>query len=1126
MDYVRVVNFMKTEITMKLLLILAIIYPVFSTDFSYEARKLDNNIIASKLRPKMTTSSPRVKLSDTPECADDIRHICPASILNNNFAVLDCLQNDKRREDADLSSQCHHLIWTFKRNLTLDTRFVTTAKHMCKKFIESQKECVPLENVKGHLLSCLMNAAENATEAECRAFLKKMEAIVFSDYRLIYKFTDECQSDIEKFQCGRLEMDSEDPHSQGETIECLSKQSDKLSPLCKHEILRIAELQGDDFHLDRPLFFACRDDRERFCEKVEAGEGKVYRCLMRHKMERDMSQECREKLFQREKLVVHDYKISRGLAKACRENIKIYHCRDDTSDRREIRLAQILLCLENALHKGYPVAGECQAEMLEHRQTLLENYQLTPELAAACEKDVHTFCGRRLELGGKTLHCLMEHAKPSRIDSGRISDSCRRELESLLKQSDVGEDWRVDPVLQEACQPVVDAVCSHEKPGEGRVMSCLMKHFDSTHMSLECKEKLLQIQYFVSRDFKLDPILYKRCRADAEKHCHAKKNWHDKPSRMDPERGPMVLPCLYRYAYHPDKNVQLSRECLYEVRRVMRQRAVSVDLMPEIEEPCLLDLTERCSENVEKGEEMMCLQKSLKDLYPDCQKVVANYTEEESEHLELNYPLFYACSTILHKHCNDLLAKDVDQGDLIQCLILHKNEPEMKMNAKCRVSVEHFQLISLKNYRFSYKFKEACKKDVLHLCKNVKTKPEVISCLSGIVTNDTVFEKTHRISRECRQQLKIEQFERDESIKLDPALNDACSEDQKTFCSNVRQEEAHMLECLKNHQKSLSSACHKSIFNREKEEMVDNAIDYALITTCKPMIKKYCSDTDLSQILDCLREKRDDNGMDRTCRKIIIKRMVEQNSDYRLNPRLKQACVRDIPKFCSTVIADHKDGEEFEGKVINCLKQQYRKNKKLSRLCENEIVRLMRDVALDYNLDPQLVQACSFDIQKKCSDEPNIEECLKIKFQKKELEKADCRREVARLIFEGKADIQSDPLLYRVCITDIKHFCSEIPAGHGRQLSCLLTILEGDPPSAAALSEECKTMLSKRVQMFEYAAQVAPAESVGDLIRQVAISPSRNYIIVVILGCLTGIFVGGLFCGRVTKRVTAMEKNK
>ncbi|GIY71108.1 golgi apparatus protein 1 [Caerostris extrusa] len=93
-----------------------------------------------KPRFKMTTSSPpRIKLSDTPECADDIRHLCPTSILNNNFAVLDCLQNDKQREDADLSAQCHHLVWTFKRNLTIDNRFVTTAKHMCKKIFRKSK---------------------------------------------------------------------------------------------------------------------------------------------------------------------------------------------------------------------------------------------------------------------------------------------------------------------------------------------------------------------------------------------------------------------------------------------------------------------------------------------------------------------------------------------------------------------------------------------------------------------------------------------------------------------------------------------------------------------------------------------------------------------------------------------------------------------------------------------------------------------------------------------------------------------------------------------------------------------------------------------------------------------------
>ena len=40
----------------------------------------------------------------------------------------------------------------------------------------------------------------------------------------------------------------------------------------------------------------------------------------------------------------------------------------------------------------------------------------------------------------------------------------------------------------------------------------------------------------------------------------------------------------------------------------MRQRAVSVDLQPEIEEVCLDDLVEFCFDKTAKGEEILCLQ--------------------------------------------------------------------------------------------------------------------------------------------------------------------------------------------------------------------------------------------------------------------------------------------------------------------------------------------------------------------------------------------------------------------------------------------------------------------------------------------------------------------------------------
>ncbi|PKU28985.1 hypothetical protein llap_20711 [Limosa lapponica baueri] len=88
--------------------------------------------------------------------------------------------------------------------------------------------------------------------------------------------------------------------SGGEVVACLEKglvkeaeETDprvQVSDQCKKAILRVAELSSDDFHLDRHLYFACRDDRERFCENTQAGEGRVYKCLFNHKFEESMSE--------------------------------------------------------------------------------------------------------------------------------------------------------------------------------------------------------------------------------------------------------------------------------------------------------------------------------------------------------------------------------------------------------------------------------------------------------------------------------------------------------------------------------------------------------------------------------------------------------------------------------------------------------------------------------------------------------------------------------------------------------------------------------------------------------------------------------------------------------------------
>ena len=78
-------------------------------------------------------------------------------------------------------------------------------------------------------------------------------------------------------------------HRQGNTIKCLAQHLSQISRTCKKQILRVKELQADDYHLDRPLYYACRDDRETLCGAVEAGGGKVFECLFNHKTDRRMN---------------------------------------------------------------------------------------------------------------------------------------------------------------------------------------------------------------------------------------------------------------------------------------------------------------------------------------------------------------------------------------------------------------------------------------------------------------------------------------------------------------------------------------------------------------------------------------------------------------------------------------------------------------------------------------------------------------------------------------------------------------------------------------------------------------------------------------------------------------------
>lgn len=1066
------------------------------------------------------TKSTLVKLIDEPDCKEDIHRICKDDV-RNNFAVLECLQNERREIREVITDKCNHLLWNYKMNLTRSGRIEELAKDVCETELKQFHDC-EVQSTPGHTISCMAEKLDQIKDERCRQYLLRLAAIVFSDFRYVENMVNNCKEEIEKFKCGRVDPAQEgQPHSQGSTIECLSNHASQLGSPCHKQILRLAELQSDDFHLDRALFFACREDREKFCENIRSGEGRVYKCLMKHKTERGMSKECVDQISRRQQLTVQDYRVNRGIVRACRTAISENSCRKGSSDDiHEVKLSRILLCLEGALRKGITIDGDCKEEMLAHRRQLMEDFKLSPDLMVSCKNDIDEFCNGGIETGGRTLHCLMKRIR-NHNPRKRVSEQCRKELETVVKESDAGEDWRVDPVLHEACLPVVESSCKDVRGGNARVMRCLMRHIDSPEMPSACEAALLEIQYFVSRDWNLDPQLHMACVDDAVKLCKAKRDWADSPPNTNVQRGAQVLPCLFRYVYHPKPQLRLSSNCMQEVQRVMHERAAYVDLHPEIENVCMDNLAKFCSDHTGPRDEITCLQDNLEQLSKECKHAVSNYTEAEAKDTKLNAELTIQCASAIPQMCKGESQSGNEDGALMDCLIRHKNVETMKLYPKCRAVIEHFQLITLKDYSFSPRFKEACQGDVAQLCsrQKPKNKADVIDCLSTVVRNDILNDNTHQVSKSCRQQLRQQLMQRHENIMLDPRLRQDCSKDVKKFCDDVKRGRGAVMECLRVHKRELTETCHAQLFAREQEEQMDPGTDVVLMSSCKQMIIQYCHDTNSEMLLSCLKDYKENVNFDGNCRALVIRRMVEQTTDTRLNPDLLKACRHDMAKFCHKLFErERTTNTELNGLVTECLKEQLPDNK-LSSTCKIQIISIARTAALNYKMDPILLDKCKDDMNVLCREflmddaEGHMQECLKLNFDAKKLSSNDCKIHVAHIIETQRADIHVDPVLNEACGIDDSKFCAGKEKGH--HLACLLDVLERNP---GGLETVCWEKLRERREMYNAAMKLTNVKTLGELVERVSNSPERSYLLLIMITLIGVIFVGGLFCGRITKR--------
>ncbi|KAK6025173.1 cysteine rich repeat-containing domain protein, partial [Ostertagia ostertagi] len=655
-------------------------------------------------------------------CKEDVHRLCNKEgiDLKSDLSILECLQDAGQTEAATLTRQCEDLVWQYKVKLTQDERFTNAAKGYCKDEIAKSKE----------------------TEFVVEVF--RLGVVYLSWKKCGQRFQRRMWTltpGVTKAHEGVIV-----PHTQGMALECLInyvvKHGKKQSELPLAYVMRLVEMQTEDFHLDRPLFFACRQDRERYCKEVVAGKGKIFECLMMNRNDQFMEPECARLLAERAYMMGRNYRMAHPLVKACANEMKEYKCepQDELESAAHYHLTWILLCLENGAHnaKGNVKipSPDCQHEMLTHRQMMVSEFHMAPEIVLHCSQEIDKWCSPRgdIEPKGLTLHCLMEHA------------------------SATDKTKQVGPQCMQALKDVMKELVHVKLDRSSETLTCLMRHVDSSDMTPMCEQRLLEVQYFMARDWTLDPQLYEACHDEAVRRCHAQANWHLPTNGPDP--GPSVLACLYRSAYDEENPVRSSiEEMRCGGRRVLHTRAVRVNLIPDIEDACREALSEYCSHNVKPMEEMSCLQdnfekKEFIKRHPGCHKEIVRFTEMESKDTKLNRALTKACMNYCKYMFSNLPNEEIDHGDVMECLLNNKDQPEM--TSKCRSYVNHFELISLRDYHFSYKFQKACAADIDKHCQDHgNDKGEIIRCLSEVRFEHKVLGTSADLSEPCKHQLKV-----------------------------------------------------------------------------------------------------------------------------------------------------------------------------------------------------------------------------------------------------------------------------------------------------------------------------------------------------------------------------------
>ncbi|GFR39802.1 hypothetical protein Agub_g290, partial [Astrephomene gubernaculifera] len=625
-----------------------------------------------------------------------------------------------------------------------------------------------------------------------------------------------------------------------------------------------------------------------------------------------------------------------------------------------------------------------------------------------------------------------------------VTEECKQEVRSVLVSR--ASDVRLDPPLLATCAYDIAHRCAPRLGSDtGAVLGCLKA--SKPLLQPQCRIAVTQRQAAAAEDLSLDPDLQRACGAERRALCGA-AGWG----------GGAAQACL-----------------LGHLRGSLPQIFSEV-IFPEHEDGGDAGAVGGAGGNVTAAAGAGGV-----ELSGNCSVALVQRLIEEGEDVRFNYRLSSSCAA-----SKQLLCRDVRPGGaaVLRCLEAHLDSDDMQ--EECREALLEVRQVRSLDVRLDHTFVTSCGSDVRSLCdprvgeqlgKSPAELPfgvwEPFECLRGQL--ELVRDAT------CRRHLYESVAAAYDDNRLDAGLMRGCHGEIAVLCS---QHPARALECLQAQidkfsrsdspamlKGKVSDGCLRVVVERRRQAATDVAFLPHLREACTREHATFCATPGLEGIrgLDCLVDHRASPGFSGRCGGALRDFLARAAADVRGLAGLQRDCAGEIHTLCKGV-------QPGEGRVVGCLREQ--RGNISSEGCRGQVVRLMGLIAEDHRLDVGLAQACGSDIQKYCAGveagDGQVHACLRRSWDHLA---PGCREAEERVEQLEHEDVRLNPALMRECPVAISSFCSDVPPGASRVISCLQSHMgRGHFPPAcrvalAALTDRAATKYSLNYRLRQQCEQ-------------------------------------------------------